>query len=113
MNEELLEEFSNILKEKNIDISSIMNDTQKSSEDTTDTSSSTNNDSSNFDLNTILKLKKIIDKMNTNQSKNIGLLMAIKPFMRESRKEKIDKYAQLLKVAEIFKDLDILGGDNT
>lgn len=123
MNEELLKEFSSILKEKNIDINDLLsnlntgsnsqttseNNKSDSKEKDSNTSSSSIPDS--LDLSTILKLKKIFEKYKDNSSKNVQLLMALKPFVKESRKEKIDQYAKMLKFAEIMENLDLFGGE--
>ena len=56
---ELIGKFSNILKEKNIDLNGIYNNEEKSSE------TLENNDFS-IDIETILKIKNIIQKINQN-----------------------------------------------
>lgn len=123
MNEELLNEFSSILKEKNIDINDLlssMNSTNNSSENNDNNKSNfekKENNTSNssipdsLDISTILKLKTIFEKYKSNDSKNVQLLMALKPFMKESRKAKIDQYAKMLKFAEILENIDLFGGD--
>lgn len=123
MNEELLNEFSSILKEKNIDINDLlssMNSTNNSSENNDNNisnfekkESNTSNSSipDSLDISTILKLKTIFEKYKSNDSKNVQLLMALKPFMKESRKAKIDQYAKMLKFAEILENIDLFGGD--
>ena len=57
-------------------------------------------------------MKKAFDQANSQNFQNIELLTALKPFMKDSRKEKIDKYAKLLKFAEVAKMLNLFGGDN-
>lgn len=64
-------------------------------------------DFSNIDMNTILKMKSIMDKMNNSNDPRSNLLYSLKPYLREGRKEKIDQYANLLNIAkmtELFKD---------
>ena len=104
MNEELLEEFKNILKEKNIDINSIL-DNSNSDKNTNE------QNQNNVDIDTLLKIKTIFEKLNSNTSKNVNLLIALKPFLRKTRKDKIDDYIQMLKIAEITKEFGFLGGD--
>lgn len=68
------------------------------------TNSPKNNSNFNFnniDMNTIMKMKSIIDKMNSNTTPGSNLLHSLKPYLRESRKEKIDQYANLLNMAQI------------
>ena len=120
MDEELINKFSDILKEKNIDINTLLKDFHPNS---TSSSNSNNNETKNestekksdnnfsdFDINTILKMKKIFDSTN-NSSNDSNLLLALKPYLRESRKEKVDQYAKLLKLAKAFQSFQNLGGD--
>lgn len=69
--------------------------------------SSDNNDKLNFDMGTILKMKSAMEKMNQKDDPRSNLLKSLKPYLKESRKEKIDQYITLFsmgKVMEIFKE---------
>ena len=60
------------------------------------------NGSNNIDMETMLKMKSVIDRFNSSSdSPRSNLLNSIKPYMRDSRKEYIDKYANLLKMADL------------
>ena len=64
-------------------------------------------DFSNIDMNTILKMKSVMDKMNNSNDPRSNLLYSLKPYLRDSKKEKLDQYANLLnvaKIAELFKN---------
>ncbi len=128
MNEELLNEFSSILKEKNIDINDLLNNFQNSNSESstnnqsngTDDNNSENNSNNTsnsseipdfIDISTILKIKNLMSKYKNANSQNVQLLMSLKPFLRKSRQEKLDKYTQMLKIAELFENLDLFGGD--
>lgn len=64
--------------------------------------SSTNNfDFSKIDMNTIMKMKSVMEKMNNKNDPRSNLLYSLKPYLRNERKEKIDQYANLLNVAKI------------
>lgn len=66
-----------------------------------------NFDFSNIDMNTILKMKSIMEKMNSSNDPRSNLLYSLKPYLREERKGKVDQYANLLnfaKIAELFKN---------
>ena len=60
-----------------------------------------NFDFSKIDMNTILKMKSIMEKLNTSNDSRSNLLYSLKPYLRESKKEKLDQYANLLNVAKI------------
>ena len=52
----------------------------------------TNNSStSNIDFETIMKMKTIIDKMNVKDDPRSNLLLSLKPYLKESRREKLDQ----------------------
>ena len=64
-------------------------------------------DFSNIDMNTILKMKSVIEKMNSSNDPRSNLLYSLKPYLREERKGKVDQYANLLnfaKIAELLKN---------
>ena len=73
------------------------------------TNTSNNFDFSNIDMNTILKMKSIMEKMNTSNDPRSNLLYSLKPYLREERKGKVDQYANLLNVAKIA---ELLKNDN-
>ena len=56
-------------------------------------------------MNTILKLKSVMEKMNKKNDPRANLLYSLKPYLREEKKEKLDQYANLLNVANIVEAL--------
>lgn len=60
-----------------------------------------NFDFSNIDMNTILKMKSVMEKLNDKNDPRSNLLYSLKPYLREGRKEKLDQYANLMNVAKI------------
>ena len=73
-----------------------------------------NNDSSSFniDINTMLKMKSIIDAMNNQKDDpRANLLMSLKPYLKESRKEKVDQYIKIFSMEKVFEQFNPLGGD--
>ena len=80
----------------------------------TDKTSTTNNPFGNIDIETIMKMQKIISTM--NESKNdsrTNLLLSLKPYLKESRKSKIDQYIQFMKMEKIIEMFGNSGGDVT
>lgn len=66
-----------------------------------------NFDFSKIDMNTILKMKSVMEKLNNSNDPRSNLLYSLKPYLREERKNKLDQYANLLnvaKIADVFKD---------
>lgn len=79
------------------------------SKDTSNNSSNTNSSAPDIDIETILKMKSIIDKMNVKKDDpRSRLLQALKPYLNENRQSKLDQYIQMSKIIEL---LPLLGGD--
>ena len=73
--------------------------------------SNSNNIFGNIDMETILKMQKIMSSMNNSQADSrTNLLMSLKPYLKESRKSKVDQYVQLMKMSKIFEIMNPLGG---
>lgn len=70
-------------------------------------STSTENSSMpEFDMATIMKMKKIMDSMKENHNDpRANLLKSLKPYLKESRKEKVDQYIQLFGMGKVFEML--------
>lgn len=82
----------------------------------TNTSTNTNtkekNSSSDFDIETMMKMKKVIDAMNSNQDDpRANLLRSLKPYLKESRKNKVDQYIQIFKMGKVLETFGPLGGE--
>ena len=85
------------------DLSKILNSFTNSSSNNETNNSNFNSD---FDINTILKMKSIISAMNKKDDPRTNLLYSLKPYLRDSRKNKLDQYVNMLnitKMADIFK----------
>ena len=106
---DLIKNFSNsnIDMNKVNDLLSSLKSTDKSSP-SNDSSSSESTSANNIDINTMLKIKEMMDKINSSHNdKRSNLLLALKPYLRESRQTKLDQYMKLLNIApllEMFKD---------
>lgn len=60
-----------------------------------------NSNNLNIDIDTVLKMKSIIDNINQNDDPRSNLLYSLKPYLRESRKSKLDQYVNLLNITKI------------
>ena len=105
---EMIQNFSAVMN-NNSNTNSNSSDGNNSNPDFSSQNSSkaTNFDFNNIDMNTILKMKSVMENMNSKNDPRSNLLNSLKPYLRESRKEKIDQYANLLnfaKIAELFKN---------
>ena len=58
---------------------------------------------SSLDIDTILKIKSIIESLNKKDDTRANLLYSLKPYLRESRQKKVDQYVNLFKISGITK----------
>ena len=60
-----------------------------------------NTNNFNIDMNTIMKMKSIMDNMNNKNDPRANLLYSLKPYLRDSKKNKLDQYVNLLNISKI------------
>ena len=75
------------------------------------TSENSEQNFSNFDLDTMLKMKAIIENMNKGQNDPRANLKSLKPYLKQSRKNKVDQYIKLFSMGKAFEILNPLGGE--
>ena len=70
---------------------------------TSSNSSSINNfDFNKIDMNTMMKMKSVMEKMNHASDPRSNLLQSLKPYLRDEKKGKLDQYANLLNMANLI-----------
>lgn len=92
-------------------ISKLVSALSSNSSESSDNSSST----PNIDINTILKMKNIMDKMNQSQNDpRANLLLSLKPYLKKSRKDKVEQYIKLFQMTNVMDFLKATdnGGDS-
>lgn len=90
------------------------NSSSDNSYSTASSSVNTEDDNSNFniDFDTIMKMKSVMDAMNSKKNDpRAKLLMSLKPYLKDSRKQKLDQYVQLLNMSSVFELFKENGGD--
>ena len=71
------------------------------------------NNSFNLDFETILKIKKAMDIFNSNKnSPEANLLLSLKPYLNNNRKQKLDQYMQFLNISKVLEAFNNNGGVN-
>lgn len=73
------------------------------------------NDNNNFNLDfeTIMKMKRAMDIFNSNKnSPEANLLLSLKPYLNNNRKQKLDQYMQFLNVSKVLEAFNNNGGVN-
>ena len=112
----MLNQFTSGSSNNSSSDASTKNDTSSSNEpegSSRETSSADNNQTEipNFDIGTMLKMKSIIDSMNKQQNDpRANLLRSLKPYLKNSRKEKVDQYIKLFSMGKVFEMINPLGG---
>lgn len=92
---------------------SIKNETDSSSSFNKNTDNQESTSSPEFDINMIMKMKKIMDSMKNNKNDpRANLLQSLKPYLNRNRKEKVDQYIQLFNMSKVFEVINPLGGDS-
>jgi len=72
---------------------------------------STNNNNFNIDFETIMKMKTVMDKFNsTKNSPEANLLLSLKPYLNNNRKQKLDQYMQFLNITKVLEAFNSNGG---
>ena len=99
---------------ENSNISSFFNDSSKNQGTASSNTGSKKQGMPEFDINTILKIKSIMDSLNnTENDARSNLLLSLKPYLADHKKDKIDQYVKFLQFAKVIEILNPMGGDNT
>lgn len=90
--------LNNVSPEMINNLSSMLN---SNNQNTSQNSNSGNSNNFNLDMNTIMKMKSIMENMNSKNDPRANLLYSLKPYLRDSKKEKLDQYVNMLNVSKI------------
>ena len=109
---EMIQNFSKILSNQgNNTQNQFQNESSNQNDNINQKSQNINNnnfDLNGIDMNTIMKMSSVIGKMNNSKNDpRANLLNSLKPYLRDSKKGKLDNYMNLLnvtKIAEIMKE---------
>ena len=92
-------------------LSSLIN-SKKEDSDSSNNTDSKSSDSPSIDPATIFKIQNIMSAMNNNQNNpRANLLRSLKPYLKPSRREKVDQYIQLFNMEKVIEMMNINGGD--
>lgn len=103
-NETNFESLQNILS--NMNFNSDNNENTYNNQDN-------NSNNFNFDFETIMKMKTIMDSFNSSKnSPEANLLLSLKPYLNNNRKQKLDQYIQFLNISKVLEAFNSNGGVN-
>ena len=109
--DELIKKAQEMIKNNQVpdEIKQIANSITSNNSNSKSTNNSFTSLNSNIDLN---RLNSIMSSINNSTDDDLTrLLFALKPYLRNERKSKIDDYVKLIRMGKMAKLLDILGGD--
>lgn len=103
------EMLNNLMDSSNQSTNSSINNSEYNNNINSDTNSS--NPFNNIDLDMILKAKHIAQTMSNNNDPRKNLLLSLKPYLKEDKKDKIDQYIQFLSLSKIIEEFgpDLFG----
>lgn len=113
--DDILKQFNKMIKNNDIsdNIKDILNNFNKSNNSSSDSSNSDNN-SFDIDINTMLKLKQIMESLNSKKpDPRTNLLLSLKPYLKERRKQKVDQYIKLFNIEKVLETFNSLGGEHS
>ena len=94
----------------NSDIYNNHNNQNDNNNDDTYNNNSSFNGVNNIDIETIIKMKSIIDKMNTKDDPRSNLLKSLKPYLNDNRKSKVDQYIGLMNMSKVMDVFPFMNG---
>lgn len=97
---EMINNMANVLK------NSSFNNTESKN------SNQSENSNSSLDFETIMKIKSMMDMLNKKDDPRSNLLYSLKPYLRKSRQDKLDQYANLFKITQVANIFNLKKGDN-
>lgn len=117
---EMLKNFSSMMEGQEIpdNIKEMFNSLQNNNNSNQSNSQQTSNEAAsngmpNIDINTMLKMQKIMSAMNSSSnSSGVNLLRSLKPYLKPSRQIKVDEYIQLFSIEKVFELMKQSGGEN-
>lgn len=103
---QLLDMFQNI--------SNSSSNTSQNSESSNDAKFSNQNSSFEMpDFETIMKIQKIMGAFNSNNNDpSANLLLSLKPYLRNSKKDKVDQYIKMIGIFKAMSMFNDFGGDS-
>ena len=113
----LISEFSKMIEKNGVpdnlkDILNNINSDNKSCNNSNNSDDDVSSfDFNNIDIQTFFFFFSALDKMNLKNNPNTKLLLALKPYLKENKKEKLDQYIKLMNISSILEVLNNNEGD--
>lgn len=115
---DIISEFSKIIEKNGIpdNLKDLIGNINNNNDNNCNKSNNSTDDVSSFNLNnidikTFLKIKNALDKLNSMDNPNTKLLLALKPYLKDNKKEKIDQYIKLMNISSLLEVFNKNEGD--
>ena len=114
--QDIFKKLNSVTKNNNIsqdtinNLVSMFNNTSNENNSANSSESESSSASGNIDFETIMKMKSIIDKMNSKDDPRSNLLKSLKPYLNESRKSKVDQYIGLMNMSKVMDVFPFMNG---
>lgn len=111
----IMEQLNQMLSNNTVpdELKTIVDNLKNSSSDKSSEQSSNGSNSFNIDMGTMLKMKQVMDSINSSKDDpRTNLLLSLKPYLKDSRKKKVEQYIKLFGIEKAFQAFDFLGGEN-
>ena len=108
---EMVNNLFNMLNNSNSSDNNSSNDNHSSDNNYQSSDNSSNYSNNGIDFETIMRMKSIIDKLNVKDDPRSNLLQSLKPYLKDSRKAKVDQYIQLMNMSKVMDVFPFMGGD--
>ena len=90
-----------------------MNFNSNNNDNSNNNFNSNDNNNFNLDFETIMKMKRAMDIFNSSKnSPEANLLLSLKPYLNNNRKQKLDQYMQFLNISKVLEIFNNNGGGN-
>ena len=94
-------DINNILSQVSPEMLNNFSNMMNSNNQSSPNSTATNSNNFNIDMNTIMRMKSVMDNMNSKNDPRANLLYSLKPYLRDSKKNKLDQYVNMLNISKI------------
>ena len=112
---ELFSKFSNMINEGNIpdEMKNILSSLSNNNSDEDKTKEKQGDDNLGIDFETIMKMKNVMEKMKgSGNDPRANLLLSLKPYLKDSRKDKVDQYIKLFGMSKVMEVFNNFGGED-
>lgn len=112
--DDLFSKVNDMLKSDNMpgelkDLVKNLSNSNSSNNSENETSNTTSN--SSIDMDTLLKLKSVMDKGSNEDDPRANLLYSLKPYLSSKKRGKVDQYVKFFNMSKMMTAFNMFGGE--